>query len=100
MWHVVGDDFSRFMLDFFDFGTIPPEINTTWVALIPKGEGAIEMKDFRLISMVGCLYKVIAKLLSRCLKHVMEDIVGETQFAFVSDRQIIDGVLLVNEVVY
>ena len=76
LWHVVGDDFSRFVMAFFISRTFPSKINTTWVALIPKIEGAIEMKDFRPISMVRCLYKMIAKVLSRHLKQVMEDLLG------------------------
>ena len=37
------------------------------------------MKDFRLISIMGCVYKVITKNLSRRLKRVMNGLVSEVQ---------------------
>ena len=70
-WHIVGNYFSIFVLDFFTSSTFPMKVNMTWVTLVPK-------KDFRPISMVSCLYKVMAKLLSRRINQVMEDPVGES----------------------
>ena len=46
--------------------------------------------------MVGCIHKVIARRLAR----VMPNLVGESQAAFVRDRQILDGALIANEVVF
>ena len=40
----------------------------TWVTLIPKFEGAKEMNEFKPISMVGYVYKVISKILARRLR--------------------------------
>lgn len=70
-----------------------------WVALIPKIEGAVELKDYRPIGMVGCIYKIIAKILALRIKKVMPSLVGETQTAFVMERQILDGALIANEIV-
>nr|GFD63397.1 RNA-directed DNA polymerase, eukaryota [Tanacetum cinerariifolium] len=46
------------------------------------------VKDFRPISLIGSLYKVIAKVLENRLVTVLDDIVDEIQSAFVTDRQI------------
>ena len=59
----------------------------------------MDILDYRPISIVGSIYKVIAKILSRRLRRVVSDLVGETQTAFVSGRQILDGALIVNETV-
>ncbi|GKD52322.1 RNA-directed DNA polymerase, eukaryota, reverse transcriptase zinc-binding domain protein, partial [Tanacetum coccineum] len=57
------------------------------------------VKDFRPISLIGSLYKVIAKVLANRLVVVLGDIVNEVQSAFVADRKILDGRFILNEVV-
>jgi DNA replicative helicase MCM subunit Mcm2 (Cdc46/Mcm family) len=37
-------------------------INSTFISLIPKIQGAKEVKDFRPISLVGGVYKIISKV--------------------------------------
>ncbi|GKB92823.1 RNA-directed DNA polymerase, eukaryota [Tanacetum coccineum] len=65
-----------------------------------KVPNANMVKDFRPISLIGSLYKVIAKVQANCLVTVLDDIVDEIQSAFVSDRQILDGPFILNEIVH
>jgi len=99
VWHVVGDDFIQYIKHFFETASFHPSINTTWVTLIPKKKGSLDVADVRLISLVGSAYKIITKILSRRLKQVLPSLIGETQTAFVSRRQILDGALIANEIV-
>ncbi|GJW75761.1 RNA-directed DNA polymerase, eukaryota, reverse transcriptase zinc-binding domain protein [Tanacetum coccineum] len=55
------------------------------------------VKDFRPISLIGSLYKIISKILANRLVVVLGDIVNEVQSAFVADRQILDGLFILNE---
>nr|GEW60390.1 hypothetical protein [Tanacetum cinerariifolium] len=57
-------------------------------------------KDFRPISLIGSLYKVIAKVLENRLVTVFDDIVDEILSAFVTDRQILDGPFILNKIVH
>ncbi|XP_038708506.1 uncharacterized protein LOC120003560 [Tripterygium wilfordii] len=54
--------------EFLQSGSIVPDINNTFIALIPKMKNALKLTDFRLISLCNVLYKIIAKLLSNRLK--------------------------------
>ncbi|GJZ06158.1 RNA-directed DNA polymerase, eukaryota [Tanacetum coccineum] len=54
------------------------------------------MKDFRPITLIGSLYKIIAKILANRLVVVLEDLVSDVQSAFVAKRQILDGSVIVN----
>lgn len=38
-------------------------LSATFFTLIPKKKRATELKDFRPISLVGCIYKLLAKTL-------------------------------------
>nr|GEW09768.1 RNA-directed DNA polymerase, eukaryota [Tanacetum cinerariifolium] len=62
------------------------------------GDNANMVKDFRPISLIGSLYKVIAKVLAHRLVTVLDDIVDEIHSAFVTNRQILDGPFILNEI--
>ncbi|XP_028098838.1 uncharacterized protein LOC114298468 [Camellia sinensis] len=74
-------------------------INSSFITLIPKKDNPIGLSDYRPISLVESIYKIIAKLLANRLKVVLPHIISETQLAFINGRSILDGVLIANEVV-
>ena len=53
-------------------GKFEKSLNATFIALVPKKNGASNIRDFRLISLVGSVYKILAKVLANRLKEVLD----------------------------
>ncbi len=71
-------------------------LNTTFISLIPKKVDATNIRDFRHISLIGSIYKLLAKVLANRLKLVLDNVISESQNSFVGGRQMLDSVLIAN----
>ena len=70
-------------------------LNSANIALIPKKEGAEEITDFRPISLIHAVGKIISKLMATRLAPLMNDVVSHAQSAFIKKRSIHDNFLYV-----
>lgn len=48
---------------------------------------------------MDCLYKIVSKILANKIKKVLKNLISPSQSAFFSGRQILDGVLDINEII-
>lgn len=98
-WKVMKGDLINFMKDFHRNCKLVRGLNSSFITLVPKKENPMGLLDFRPISLVGSVYKVLTKVLSKRLKAVLPSVISETQSAFLRGRNILDGVLIANKVV-
>ena len=99
-WDIVKDEAMTVFRDFFVTNKFVKSLNFTFLVMVPKKEGVDDFKDFRPISLVGSLYKLVAKVLANRLKKEMGNVVNKAQNAFMEGRQILDASLIANEVIY
>ena len=98
-WDFVKEEVMEMFKDFHEQSSFLKSLNTTFLVLIPKKGGAEDLGDFRPISLLGGLYKLLAKVLANRLKKVIGKVVSSNQNAFVMGRQILDASLIANEVI-
>ena len=98
-WDFVKADVMCFFKKFYENGKFVKILNANFMVLIPKKVGAEALGDFRLISLVGSLYKWLAKVLANRLKKVVGKVISKAQGAFVEGRQILDAVLIANKAI-
>lgn len=78
---------------------LPQAISATFISLIPKNHNPQGLNDYRQICLIGSIYRIISKLLIEIMKGVMDKLVSLSQSMFVSKKGLLDGVLVLNELV-
>jgi len=96
---VIKEDFKRFISEFHSNGCIVRRTNNAFIALTPKIDNPVKLNDFRPISLIGCMYNVLSKILGNRLKKVAQKVISASQFAFLEGRQMVDVILIATELV-
>jgi hypothetical protein len=72
-------------------------LNSAYVTLLPKKAEALEVKDFRLVSLIHSFAKIVTKILANRLASRLPEIVSANQSAFIKGRCIHDNFILVQQ---
>ena len=64
--------------EFHHHSKFEKSLNATFIALILKKNDASNIRDFRPISLVGSLYKLLSKVLTNRLKQVLDQLISES----------------------
>jgi len=98
-WYLVKNEVRILFDQFHGNEVLPKNFLSYFVTLIPKVKNPFYLKDFRSISLLGSLYKLLSKVLASRLAGVMNSIISQSQSTFLKGQNFVDGVLVVNEVV-
>ncbi|GJY40543.1 cysteine-rich receptor-like protein kinase [Tanacetum coccineum] len=98
-WEILKGDLMAAIDWFWENGEISRGCNASFISLIPKTSDPLSPKDYRPISLIGCYYKIVTKLLAERIKKVIGKVIGKVQNVFIKGRYILDGVLVANETI-
>lgn len=87
------------MEEFFVSGIFSKGCNASFIALIPKVADPQNLNEYKPISLIGCTYKIVAKILAKRLKKVLPAIIDERQTVFIGGRHLLHSMLIANEAV-
>jgi hypothetical protein len=96
-WAILKGEVVAAIKGFFANGIMPQGINDTVIVLIPKNTEAESMADFRPISLCNVIYKIISKCLVNRLRPLLDNLISETQSAFIPGRLITDNAVIAFE---
>lgn len=99
MWSVIGPENTEAILEFFRTCKLLKQWNSANLVLIPKKPNASLTTDFRPISCLNTVYKVISKLLASRLKEILPLMVSKSQQAFLPGQLLAENVLLATDLV-
>jgi len=97
-WDMIKSDVMTAVNFFNVTGSFPKGCNASFIALVPKVRHPSSFDQFRPISLVAVIYKIITKILSCRMKKIMPMIIDDCQSAFLSDIGLMDNVVMANEV--
>ncbi|XP_048611893.1 uncharacterized protein LOC106393218 [Brassica napus] len=98
-WEIIGPEVTEAILEFFNSGCLLKQWNSASLALIPKIPNASHPSEFRPISCLNTVYKVISKLLASRLKEILPLMISKSQSAFLPGRLLAENVLLATDLV-
>jgi hypothetical protein len=67
-WHLLRTPLHRYVTHCHETGTLSQSFKTASIKLIPKKGDASKLKNWRPISLLSCLYKVVSRALNNRLK--------------------------------
>ena len=95
-WETIQPDLMRVIDAFSELSVNNFHIiNSANIALLPKKDGATSISDFRPISLIHIIPKILAKIMARRLSPKMDDLVSSCQSAFIKTRSIHDNFMYV-----
>ena len=81
-------------------GNLLKSLNETFLTLIPKESRTEDPGKLRLIALCNVIYKIISKTIANRLHPLLLLIISLEQVGFVEGRKILDGIILIHEIIH
>jgi hypothetical protein len=79
-WHIIKEDVYSLCFDFFIADLNIQAINNSFITLIPKVNNPTNVNDFRPISLMNCVLKIITKLMANGVQSVITTLIHTNQY--------------------
>ena len=99
-WEVIKPEVVALFDEFFVGSIDLTRLNFGIITLIPKVSGASEIRQFRQITMINVIFRILAKGYTIRVAPIADRITHPDQSAFIQGRYILDGVLVFHEALH
>ena len=99
-WSLIKDDLMAMFRE-FHVGKLPLfNLNFGTITLIPKQKEVKQVQQYRPICMLNVSFKIFTKVLANRLMAVTDKVVRQSQTAFMTGRNILEGVVILHETIH
>lgn len=96
-WPIIGPLVVAAIQNFFSSGKLLKACSSFLIALIPKKPNPASFQDYRSISLLNFIYKIITKVMVSHLAPILPHLISWHQAAFIKERLIYDHIALAHE---
>jgi exonuclease III len=98
-WYFLRNALHKYAIFSVDTGTLSSSFRTASIKLIPKKGDLSKISNWRPISLLNCIYKVLSKALNNRLKKISTRILSRAQKGFTKGRYIHECIINITEAV-
>ncbi|XP_026409888.1 uncharacterized protein LOC113304984 [Papaver somniferum] len=98
-WKIINEDVVQAIQYCWQKQFIPKGLNSRFLVLLPKVQGAKKPNHFRPIGLSNVSFKIITKILTVRMSNLMEKLVSPQQESYIKGRCIQEQVLLASKMV-
>jgi hypothetical protein len=90
----------QMMEDFYKGQLNLARLNYGIIILLPKLREVVNIRQYRPICLLNVFYKLFTKVLAIRLMEVADDVIRKSQTAFIKNRDILEVVVVLHEVIH
>lgn len=99
-WEIIKEDIMDMIQDFWKHELDVDRLNYGVITLIPKIKEVSKIQQYMPICLLNVSYNIITKVVMLRFEDCMSRIINRSQNAFIKDRNIMDGVLSLHEIIH
>ncbi|CAI5969710.1 unnamed protein product [Closterium sp. NIES-65] len=98
-WDLLGPILMDLVGRFTRGEDLPQNITTAVTILLHKKGDKGDLGNYRPITLLSTVYKILAKVMASRLKTVLHEVISEDQYGFIPGRQLADAVAVVADAI-
>ena len=99
-WETIKDDLLAMFVDFHNEKLPLHSLNFGIITLLPKKTEATQIQQYRPICLLNVSFKIFTKVACNRLSQIANNIMRPTQSAFMPNRYILEGVVILHETLH
>ncbi|CAI5968465.1 unnamed protein product [Closterium sp. NIES-65] len=98
-WELLREPMMKMIKDFVGSGKLPDVANEAVTILLYKKGAETDIKNYRPITLLSGVYKLLAKVVATRMKAVLGQVISKEQYGFLPGRRLSDAVSMVADMI-